>query len=117
MLPPPLLAANGIVIVAIEAIGIEDGGARFSAGAPYTDDVLALLTEYAEETVSGPTLQGVVAAEAVLANRAALDAAVADPRVFSVDLSAAAVKQLAALSETPRVNDLYWFVAGWEPLE
>lgn len=111
------LAASGIVIVAIEAIGIDGGGTRFSAGAPYTDDVLALLTAYVEETVSGSTLQGVVAAEAVIANRTALDAAVADPRVFSVDLSAAVAKQAAGLSETPTVNDLYWYVAGWEPVE
>jgi len=111
------LAANGIIIVAVEAIGNDGSGARFSAGAPYTDDVWASLTEFAQETVVGSTLQGVVAVDVVMPDRTALDAAVADPRVFSVDLSAAVVKQMAGLSETPKVNDLYWFVAGWDPVE
>lgn len=62
------------------------------------------------------SLEGVVAAEVVVADRLAFDAAVSDERVYTVDLSAAITMTHAQLATHPQINDLYWYVAGWEPL-
>lgn len=108
------LVSRGIVLTTVEGSGIDAAGQRFSAGAPYSSDVWASLKEFTSETLPGSELEGVVAAEALIPDRAAFDAAVADPRVFAVDLSPAIAKAAAELAEAPSVNDLYWYVAGWE---
>lgn len=111
------IAGNEIDILTIEAVGLDGAGQRFSGGAPYSADVWPQLVEFANETVDGATLDGIVAAEVELAGRSEFDRAAADPRVFVIDLAAAIAMQASRSSEVPSLNDLYWYLAGWEPLD
>lgn len=106
----------GITIEAIEAIGLDSSGQRSSAGAPYAANAWDELSVFALEA-SGAVLEGVVSAQVSVANAQAFNALVGDARVYLVDSSSAMAKDSAALARAPKVNDVYWYLVGWEPVQ
>ncbi len=59
-----------------------------------------------EGGVEGSHLEGVVAVEVTVPNRATFDTITSDARIFVVDISAGLAKDSAGLSKLPSLNDL-----------
>lgn len=110
------LARTGVTIHTIESVGIDAAGDRSSAGAPYGPSVFDELAAFAMES-SGTVLEGAVSATASVPNQNVFHDLVGDSRVFLVDVSPHMASLSANLSEAPSVNDVYWYWAGWKPLD
>jgi len=110
------LAGSGVGIHAFEAIGRDSEGERASAGAPYGSGAWEELSAFALEA-SGIVLDGVISAEARVADPQLFASLIDDPQVYLVDASPQLAMESARLAGPPSVNDVYWYLAGWEPVE
>lgn len=107
------LEQPGLEIIAIEAVSdADDGGARMTFGDAYHPDVWSVMDGLAtEENVE---MLGVVSAQVVVEDVKTLNALHRHPDVYAVDLSMEQVLRSRPDVEGVLLNDLYWYLAGWE---
>lgn len=108
------LDSSGLTIHSFEAVSTPgDGGLRMTFGDSYGPEAFDLVASLAtEEAVE---MLGVTSVEATVPNEQALKSVLRDSDVFLVDMSAEQVRRSDPGVEAG-TNDIYWFVAGWEPL-
>jgi hypothetical protein len=105
------LRAMGITIYSVEAVTAPDDGLRWTYGAPYASGVVDALSQAA--TSESRTLVGVIAATVQLPSAREFRAAVADERVFLVDVAQEHARRNHPELTDVEQNDLYWILAGW----
>ena len=82
-------------------------------GDSYVPEAFELMASLAaEEAVD---MLGVTSVEATVPDQRTLQSVLRDPDVYLVDMSAEHVRRGNPHVEAG-ANDIYWFVAGWEPL-
>lgn len=106
------LRAIGIAIYSVEAVTAPDDGLRWTYGAPYSPGVVDALSQAAAS--EGRTLLGVIAATVQLPSAREYRAAVADERVFLVDVAQEHARRNHPELTDVEQNDMYWILAGWE---
>jgi hypothetical protein len=105
------LNESGLEIISVEAVTEKYDGVRGTYFGLYGDHIWTEMDDIAAEFST--SFLGVTAAEVRVPNRAVFDAVAAAPDVYLVDLGVEQARRTSG-SKDIVMNDLYWYLAGWE---